>query len=221
MATARPLPPSPAGPCGSGGNGVIHPPDCLADFFLRRAQGRTDFQVITLGERGARFLQGDVGVSGGGTRGRKIPGGNLRGLGSLQPLVELLKCSGRRGDGCFAFAAAAGLAVGSLPGRLVRPLARIDRARERQPVIALVDRLIRGLQGAHGCRKGLSGVLIRAGRARGVDRALCRVEFLLWRFGAGGAQEERAHQAGQATHQSGSIAGMVYDEDGCGARSSA
>src|SRR5262249_14184257 len=71
-----------------------------------------------------------------------------------------------------------------VPGGRLRALAGVERGVERLPVVALIHRLVRALQRVLGGGELLARVLIRAGGARGVDRALGLLHFLVRRIAA-------------------------------------
>ena len=85
-----------------------------------------------------------------------------------------------------------GLAVGGLLARRSGALAAVERVVERQPVVALIDGVVRVLQRVVGRREFLGGVPIGAGRARGVDRALRLLHFLVGRIAAARQRDENA-----------------------------
>ena len=100
----------------------------------------------------------------------------------------------------LGIAARPGFAVGRLASRLERALVGVRRPREREAVIALLDGLVRLLH-----RRGRGGerlrcVLVRAGRACGIDRPLGSIDFLLRWFRARGAQKEGADRDDEAAH---------------------
>ena len=85
-------------------------------------------------------------------------------------------------DPGFGGAARLCLAVGGLGGRFLRMLARVQRVVERLAVVALVDRFVRFLQRRGGGGVLVGGVLVGAGGARGIDRALRLVDLFLRGF---------------------------------------
>jgi hypothetical protein len=82
-------------------------------------------------------------------------------------------------------------------------LAGIERARQRQAVVALADRVVGLLQGGSGLPELGAGVLLGAGGACGIDGPLGAVDFLLWGLGAARAEQQGAEQDDSATHRAG------------------
>ena len=123
--------------------------------------------------------------------GFQIPGRHAGGVGGLQLLAQLPRGGGHPGERGLRFSLGARLAVGRLAGRLERALVGVDRARQRQPVVALRDGLVRLLH--RGRRRGerLGRVLLGAGGARRVDGTLGAIDFFLGGFGAGSEENQR------------------------------
>ena len=85
-----------------------------------------------------------------------------------------------------------GLAVGRLLGRGLRALAAVERVVERQAVVALRDgRRCDRFERIHGRRELDAGVPIRAGGARGIDRALGLLHLSVGRLRARDSTEQR------------------------------
>ena len=117
----------------------------------------------------------------------------------------------RRVDGCFALASALALLSAAARCRLLRAIACVDRTRERQPIVSLIDRFVRLLK-CSGCRgEAFRCVLLRACGSRAIDCLLRSIDFFLRRFRARHGEHERARdrakQDRQARHQHESIAG--------------
>lgn len=134
-------------------------------------------------------------------RGLEVAGGNPGRFGDLDLLGQLSRRGQRPADGGFRGAAHANLAVGGLTRRLQCAFVGVDRPRQRQAIVALLDRLARLLHGGGRGGERFGGVLIGAGRARGLDGALGAIDFFLWRFGTGGEENQRADRSGETTHR--------------------
>ena len=190
-------------------------PSCLAPLFdqlthfasLRRdLLGQTLHllirdQVVTGGHRRARFLQRALGIGLQAPCALEVPGRNPCRLGDLDLLGQLPRRRQRTADGRFGGAAHLRLAVGGLTRRFECALVSVDRPRQREAVVALLDRFARLLHGRGRGREGFGGVLIGAGRARCIDSALGTIDFFLGRFGTGGEENQRADRSGETTHR--------------------
>ena len=116
------------------------------------------------------------------------------------------RLSAWRGESCSAASAsasarsastrAAALLVGRLFGRGLRAFAAVERVIQRQAVVALVDGVV-VLQRVFGRGELLARVLIGAGGARGIDRALRLLHFFVGRIAARRRREHRREQSGQ------------------------
>ena len=158
-------------------------------------------QVVTGGHRRARFLQRPLGIGLQAPCALEVTGRNPCRLGCLDLLGQLPRRGQRAPDGRFGGAAHTHLAVGGLTRRFERALVGVDRPRQREAVVALLDRFARLLHGRGRGREGFAGVLLGAGRARCVDGALGAIDFFLWRFGTGGEENQRADRSGETTHR--------------------
>lgn len=179
------------------------------NLVLHARQRRLDSLKVTGAKCCARFLQ-----SGPRLRQRrrwiaKIAGGHARVFGCLEPRVELLYARGKVHEGSFCGCSRLRFAVRGSARGVLRALAGVDRVAERLAIIPLRDEVVRFLQRARSCRVLVYGVLVGAGGARGVQRALGLIDFFLGRLGAtcGEQQQECDHR--QATHFAESIAGMM------------
>ncbi len=125
----------------------------------------------------------------------------MRRFGSANGRSQLLQ-AGRRGGGrAFYLASRSRLAVSCLAGGLLPPLARVERPRQSETVVARRDGAMRLLQRRGRGGELRSGVPFSARGTRGVDCALSAIDLFLGRFGAGGGNDERAQQGGQSAHQ--------------------
>ena len=104
-------------------------------------------------------------------------------------------------DRGFGLDARAGFAVGGLSRRLERPLVRIGHTRKGQPVIPLLDGFVCLLHRRRGGLERFGRVLLGASGARGFDGALCAIDFLLGRSGAGNSEEHRADRDDGTSHR--------------------
>jgi hypothetical protein len=131
----------------------------------------------------------------------EVAGRNPCRLCCLDLLGQLPRCSQRTPECPFGGAADPRLAIGGLTGRFERALVGIDRPRQREAVVALLDGFARLLHRRGRGREGLAGVLLGAGRTRCVDGALRAIDFFLGRFGTGGEENQRADRSGETTHR--------------------
>jgi hypothetical protein len=182
--------------------------DQLIDFagLCRNVLGQTlhllaRHQVVAGSHRRARFLQGALRSGVHAPRRLEVFGRNACRFGDLDLFVQLPLRSQGAADCRLGDASHTDLAVGGLPRGLERALVGVDRPRQRQPVIALVDRFVRLLHGKGRGRKWIRGVLIGAGGAGCVDGALGAIDFFLRRLGTGGEKNQRADRSGETTHR--------------------
>ncbi len=180
-----------------------------------------DLHVITGPERCARFLQSASAFSENAAAVLQLARGDACGVRRFQSRLELLDPCGGVGNPRLGGHTRARFAVDRLPSGVLGTLPGVERIAERLTEVALIDRVVRFLQRRRGGRVLVRRVLVGAGRACGVDRALSLIDFCLWRFGAACRKQQQECDHRQATHCAGSITGMVYDEVGCAARSTA
>lgn len=162
------------------------------EFFAYSGERGRRFHEISLVDQSARFLQG------GPRRVQGRPGiaqfvhGNPGLLGRAKQPLEARGT--RRGAGVGRVGRESG--VRHEPGRLDGALPRVDGVAQGLAVVALIDGLVRFLQGGHGARELVGGDGLGAGRTRGVNRGLGLIDFLPGRLGTtrGGEQQDAEQQ---------------------------
>ena len=111
----------------------------------------------------------------------------------------------------FGLAARLRFVLGGGTRRFLRPITGVDRPRQCQPVVTLIDRFMRLLKSSGGFGIAFWRVLFGAGRLCGVDCLLRLIDFFLGRCRTGRGERDRARdraqQGEQARHQHESIAG--------------
>src|SRR3954468_20477354 len=182
-----------------GGRCLRNPRDLGQSLGNFRGCGRRDGVVAAL-ERCARFLHVPLGIGDRTAQGRQRAGRRPRTLERPHLHLRGNERGGGGGNRAIRVDAGGGLAVGGELGGVLGPLAAVERVVQRQPVVTLLDGFVGVLQRL--LRRGelLVRVLIGAGRARRVDRALRLLHFFLrWIAAAGGrAQKEGDDQRQRA-----------------------
>jgi hypothetical protein len=193
---------SPAGPASRPGiDGVVDGADLGGDPLRQGPHLRLHRLIVARGDRRARFLHSTIGIGADAPCAFEIACGDPHRVGGLHPFVELMQRRRGECDRGVGLGLRPGLAVGRLPRRLERPFVGVDRAREGEPVVALLDRFMGLLHRGQRRAEWLGGELLGAGGASTVDGALRAIDFFLRRFGTGGQEEEGADRDGDTTHR--------------------
>ena len=184
---------------------------CAVNFAVRVLHGRAGFQIFSCRQRRARLLQRALTVDERLLRRFQFrrPGVRARGreLRAWYRAAEArCRCACTRD---FGFAACSRLAVGGLARRFLGPLAGVERARQRQAIVALRHGVVRLLQRVGRFGELRRGVLFGAGGARGVDGALGSIDFFLRGLGAA-VRRGTGNTAGRQRGAS----GRKYSRDG-------
>ena len=165
----------------------------------RGACGLGRVREIALPERCARFLHGGLVVSDRPARGRRrrwaatrAPSAVLsraRASSSARPAAATARLASVR--------AAALRLTASLLG-VLRAFARVERAVEGEPVVALVDRVGGALQRGLGRGELVAGVLLGAGGARRRRSRCGLLQFLVGRIAAGRVSSTAVRASGSS-----------------------
>lgn len=135
--------------------------------------------------------------------------GEFRHLCAPDPLLELCD-GGGGGDDCrIGVTAGAGLAVGGATGCVLRAGVCVERACEREAVVALRDCVVRLLQRGGRLGEALCRVLFGTRGTRRVNGPLGQVDLFLRRSGTRRDEHERQQQARQGTHRRASISNAM------------
>ena len=108
----------------------------------------------------------------------------MRGLGSGKPYVRFAQRRSDAGQRAFGLGAYGLLALGGVLRGALRPLARVERVIEREPIVALDDGVVGQLERFARGIEVVGRISIRAGGFRGVDCGLRLLHFLVRRPGA-------------------------------------
>src|SRR5262245_50147528 len=116
----------------------------------------------------------------------------MRGLRGAQLRMRVVERGHAVEQGALGFAARGRPSVGGFLGGVLRALASVQRVIEGEAIVALRDGVVGALE--RFLRRGelFGGVLIGAGGARRVDRALRLLDFLVGRICARRADERRS-----------------------------
>ena len=150
-----------------------------------------DGRVGALSKRCARFLHGEIRVGNDAAGRCEHFGGYSCGLGSLEFSARLVQRAGSLGerpagigpDHCFS--------NGRFLRGVERALSGIERAVEREPIVALIDGFRGVFQSGFSGGEFFGGVQIRARPARRFDCAAGLLQFLVRRTAARGHDSER------------------------------
>ena len=178
----------------------INRDDGFVEIFAYSVQRGDRFLVVFRGDGCACFLQTRARVVERGMCAVEFPRGDVRGFRGAETRVELLGAREESRDARFGIAAGLGLSIGSGACGRLRALAGIERVTQRLAVVALIDGFVRFLQRGSRGTVVVGRVLVGAGCARRVDRALRLIEFLLRRLGTCGQAHERDTESDQPTH---------------------
>ena len=136
-----------------------------------------DLHVITGPERCARFLQSASALSEHAAAVLQLARGDACGVRRFQSRLELLDPCGGVGNLRLGGHTRARFAVGRLPSGVLGALPGVERIAERLTEVALVDRSCAFCNADVAAGVLVRRVLVGAGRARGVDRALRLIDF--------------------------------------------
>ena len=150
-------------------------------------------------------MHGRVGVVDHLLRGLEVFPQDARVFGDLDPGPDLVDGRGGGRGGGLGLTAGAGLAVGRAARGVLRAVVRVERPGEGEPIVALGDRVVGVLKRGGGVGVLLGRVLLGAGGAGRVERALREVDLFLRGSRTGGEQDQRQQQDGQSTHRDHSI----------------
>jgi DNA repair protein RadC len=144
-----------------------------------RVGGLDHGRVRTLAEHRARFLHGEIGVGDRAASGRQYLGRGARRFGGLEFRARVVQGAGCKGQRTAGVGANRGFASHRFLLGVLRALARVERAVERESVVALVYGVRGVLQRRLGGAEFLAGVQISAGAARRFDGAAGLLQFLI------------------------------------------
>ncbi len=168
----------------------VHRRDGDIEVFAYFGEPRHDFLIIPALDRAARFLQGASGGRQRRPRGAQIRRRHAQVRRDFDVGAELADSGGTLGDQRPGGAARAGLGALGLPSGVGGALTGVDGICEGLAVVALVNGVVCVFQRGDGGGVFLGGVGLSAGGARGIDGRLRLIDFLLWRFGTRGGEEQ-------------------------------
>ena len=140
--------------------------------------------VRALAERCARFLHGEIGVGDRTSGGRQHFGRGARRFGALELCVRVGQGTAGERECAAGVGAHLGFSCDRFLRGVLRALARVERAVEREAVVALVHGVRGVLQRRFGGAEFLAGVQIGAGAARRLDGVAGLLEFFVWGIAA-------------------------------------
>jgi DNA repair protein RadC len=155
--------------------------------------------VIAFLNARARFLQRYLRRLDRRASSRERAAGHSRAFGSLQSLFGAIERRRDLAEPALRRTAKNRLLGGCFLGRSLGPIAAVQRIVQREPIVALRDRLLRALQRLDGGVVLLGGVAIGTRGPCGIDRALGLIHLSRWRRGATRGEKRRAEK--RETHE--------------------